>query len=65
LNLVALLFAGSLFGQLTAAAKVEPVDAGAQVKTAGLHAVPGEHADALLVLPLAHAAQGLDLAAGA
>jgi hypothetical protein len=47
--------------QFAAAAEVEPVDAGAQVVAASLHAVPGEHADASLTGRLTEAAQRLDL----
>ena len=57
--------AAAVLGHLAAAAEVEAVDAGAEVGAAGLHAVPGEHAHALLARALAHAAQRLDLAVGA
>ena len=57
--------AAAVLRHLAAAAEVEPVDAGAEVGAAGLDAVPGEHAHALLARALAHAAQRLDLAVGA
>ena len=57
--------AAAVLWQLAATAKVEPVDAGAEVSAAGLHAVPREHAHALVARALAHAAQRLDLAVGA
>ena len=56
------LIGGDDFRKFAAAAEVEPVDAGAQVVASGLHAVPGEHANASFARGLAEAAQGLDLA---
>ena len=55
----------AVLGQPAATAEVEAVDAGAEVGAAGLHAVPREHAHALLARALAHAPQRLDLAVGA
>ena len=57
--------AAAVLGQPAATAEVEAVDAGAEVGAAGLHAVPREHAHALVARALAHAAQRLDLAVGA